>query len=230
MPEPAAVRPLTTLLAVAYPIVTHVAIARGSTTLTVAAIALLALAILLRPLSLGRVSAWIALAAVLAGCWWLSSSSLSVLPLYVPPILIPAFMAWLFGHTLTAGRTPLIAQVIRALHGPDSEPPSEAWPYARQLTLAWTIFFVGLAAMNFLLAALATPHGLLLAAGVAPPITVPQEWWSWFANVIGYLLVAAFFGIEYAYRRRRFPQQPYRNVIDFLRRLPAAMPRVPDGR
>ena len=63
-------------------------------------------------------------------------------------------------------------------------------------------------------------------AAITPPVTVPQEWWSLFANLIGYLIVAAFFVIEYAYRRRRFPRQPYRNMLDFLRRMLAAMPRL----
>ena len=65
-----------------------------------------------------------------------------------------------------------------------------------------------------------------LAAGVEPPVRVSQEAWSLFANVIGYLLVAAFFVIEYAYRRQRFPRQPYRNILDFLIRVLAAMPRL----
>jgi hypothetical protein len=55
---------------------------------------------------------------------------------------------------------------------------------------------------------------------------VPLGWWSLFANLIGYLLVAAFFLIEYAYRGRRFPQQPYRNLFDFLRRMLAALPEL----
>ena len=71
---------------------------------------------------------------------------------------------------------------------------------------------------------LAEPDGLLMAAGIEPAVTVSQEAWSLFANVIGYLLVAAFFVIEYAYRRRRFPGQPYRNMVDFFLRVLAAMP------
>jgi hypothetical protein len=57
-------------------------------------------------------------------------------------------------------------------------------------------------------------------------VTVPEEWWSLFANMIGYLLVAAFFLIEYAYRRHRFPRQPYRNMLEFFLKVFAAMPRL----
>ena len=51
-----------------------------------------------------------------------------------------------------------------------------------------------------------------------------HEVWSLFTNLIDYLVVAALFLIEYAYRRQRFPRQPYRNMFDFIRRMLAAMP------
>jgi hypothetical protein len=82
------------------------------------------------------------------------------------------------------------------------------------------------AAANTVLALIASPQGLLLAAGFTPPVTVPLEVWSLFANVLNYLIVGAFFVLEYGYRRRRFPQQPYRHIFDFLRRAGAAGPAV----
>lgn len=228
MPELAAVRRLTTALAFAYPCIAHLAIARNSLALTIAAIAVLAAVALLPPLARGSVLAWLAIPITGIGCWWLSHAPIPSLPLYAPPVLMPAFMGWVFGHTLLRGRTPLIAQLIRLLHL-DDEPEPAVWSYARSLTFAWTLIFIALAASNLLLAALAEPDGLLLAAGVTPPWTVPREWWSLFANLLGYLLVAAFFAIEYAYRRRRFPRQPYRNMVDFIRRTLTAMPRLLGG-
>ena len=47
-----------------------------------------------------------------------------------------------------------------------------------------------------------------------------------FANVFNYAIVGVFFIIEYTYRRQRFPRQPYRNVIDFVRRFIAAGPQL----
>jgi uncharacterized membrane protein len=136
-------------------------------------------------------------------------------------------MGWLFGQTLLPGRTPLIAQLIRHMHsGGEREPEPDVWRYARTLTQVWTLLFIAIATVNLVLAAVASPDGLLLAAGIAPPFTAPQVWWSLFANVIGYLIVAALFVIEYAWRRHRFPEQPYRNMFDFLRRMAAAMPRL----
>ena len=115
---------------------------------------------------------------------------------------------------------------MRILHA-NAEPPEESvWAYARRLTVVWTMLFVTLSLTNLTLAALAEPDGLLLANGVQPPITVPQEWWSLFANVLDYVLVALFFMVEYAYRRHRFPQQPFRNFFDFMRQAGAAMPKL----
>jgi uncharacterized membrane protein len=226
MSEPAGVRPLTTALAFVYPVLAHLATAKNSAALTIAAIALLAAVTLLPSLTRGSAAAWLALPVVAAGCWWLSQLAVPVLPLYVPPVLVPAFLAYVFGHTLIGGRTPLISQLIRVLHAPGDEPESAVWSYARRLTAAWTALFFVLAVLNLALAALAEPDGLLLAAGIRPPLAVPREWWSLFTNLIEYLVVAAFFLGEYAYRRQRFPRQPYRNVFEFVRRMLAAMPRI----
>ena len=202
-------RQVTTACAFAYPLVAHLAVARSSAKLTIAAIALLALSALLRSLVQGRLAAWLAVLAMLAVCWGLVRSSLHVLPLYLPPVLVPAFLAWVFGQTLLPGRTPLIERLVHLLHAPDAVPEEAALVYARRLTLVWTVLFVGLAATNLLLALFAEP-----------------EQWSVFANLIAYLIVVVFFAVEYAYRRRRFPRQPYRNMLDFLQRLLASLPAL----
>lgn len=217
---------LCTACAIAYPLFAHVAVMRGSLTWVVAALALLAVSLLLPALLRGSWIAWGGVPFVAAGLWALQRTANPQLALYIAPVLVPAFMAWVFGHTLTNGATPLIEQLVRILHSP-GEPPDEAvWPYARGLTLAWTILFVSLSLINLALATLAEPNGLLLANGIQPPLTVPQDWWSLFANVIGYLLVAAFFLIEYAYRRHRFPQQPFKNLYDFMKQAGAVMPKL----
>src|SRR5262245_36871967 len=222
-----AVRRLTTWLAFGYPLLAHAAIASDSLALTIGAVAMLGLVMLLPGLVRGGVGAWLGLPMLALACWWMSTTTVPVLPLFVAPVLVPAFMAWVFGHTLSPDRTPLIEQLIRALHAQSEQAPDpDVWPYARRLTLAWTLLFVAIASLNFLLALLAEPDGVLLSAGVRPPWTVPLEWWSVFANLLGYVLVAVFFLIEYAYRRRRFPQQPYRNMFDFIRRMLAALPEL----
>jgi uncharacterized membrane protein len=227
MTEPAAVRPVTTALSFAYPVLAHFAIARNSAGLTIAALTLLAAVSLLPGLARGALGAWLAVPLVGAASWWLSSVEQPVLALYLPPIVVPAFLAGVFGNTLRSGRTPLISQLIRLLQAPgDDEPESAVWVYARRLTAVWTAMFVALATFNLLLAAFVEPDGLLRASGIEPGIALSHEVWSLFTNLLEYLLVAAFFVIEYAYRRQRFPRQPYRNMFDFLRRMVAAMPRI----
>jgi uncharacterized membrane protein len=200
-------RQVTTACAFAYPLVAHLAVARSSARLTIAAVALLVLSALLRSLTQGRLAAWLTVPLVIGCCWWLVHSSMQVLPLYLPPVLVPAFLAWIFGQTLLPARTPLIERLVVMLHGPDTVPEDAVLVYARHLTLAWTVLFIGLAATNLLLAIFAEP-----------------EQWSLFANLIAYLIVLVFFMAEYAYRRRRFPQQPYRNMLEFVQRVLASLP------
>ena len=202
-------RQVTTACAFAYPLVAHLAVARNSARLTIAAVALLALSALLRSLTQGRLAAWLAVPLVIGGCWWLVHSSMEVLPLYLPPVLVPAFLAWIFGQTLLRGRTPLIERLVLVLHGPDTAPEDGVLAYARHLTQAWAVLFIGLAATNLLLAIFAEP-----------------EVWSLFANLIAYVIVLVFFVAEYAYRRRRFPQQPYRNMFEFVQRVLANWPAL----
>jgi uncharacterized membrane protein len=200
-------RQVTTACAFAYPLVAHLAVARSSARLTIAAVALLTLSALLRSLTQGRLAAWLAVPLLIGGCWWLVHSSMQVLPLYLPPVLVPAFLAWIFGQTLLPGRTPLIERLVHLLHGPGAIPEDAVLVYARHLTLAWTMLFIGLAATNLFLAIFAEP-----------------QQWSLFANLIAYVIVFVFFIAEYAYRRRRFPQQPYRNVLEFVQRVFANLP------
>jgi uncharacterized membrane protein len=219
-----------TVLALAYPLVAHFAVIHNSVTLIAIALGLLIVVPMLPALGQRSLAAWLAVPPIVAGLWWLSRSTHATLPLYIAPILVPGFMAGVFGSTLLAGQMPLIERLIRIMMEPDPEhatgPEPEVQDYARKLTLCWTLFFIALCTVNLVLGLLAEPGGLLLTSGVTPPVTVPQEWWSLFANVIGYLLVAAFFLIEYAYRSHRFPRQPYRNMLDFFLRVLAAMPRL----
>jgi len=220
-----ALRYLTALLASGYPLIAHLAIWRHSLALTLTAMAVIAAAVLIPALIRGHAAAWIALVCTAASLWWLASVSNQELALYAPPVVVPAFFTWVFGHTLGQGRTPLIAQFVSLHSAPDSIDP-QVWPYARRLTWLWTLLLGAIALANLVLGALAQPNGLLLIAGVTPPIAVAQRTWSWFAHLGGYLLVAACFVLEYAYRRHRFPRQPYRNFFDFLARTLASSPRL----
>ena len=216
-------------LAIAYPIVAHAAVLTHSTGVTVASLAVLAALVLLPRLARGGVIAWCAIPLTVVGLALLWRAHAAWLPLYAAPVLAPLFASWVFGHTLAAGETPLIVRLVRLLHDP--EPPGEEIErYARRVTLGWTLLLASLALISLTLALLAVPNGILEMSGVRPPITVTQETWSLFANFLNYVFAAAFFLIEYAYRRHRFPQQPYRNLFDFMKRAAAVGHRALESR
>jgi uncharacterized membrane protein len=150
MSDSPAARRFAGIFACAYPIVAHAAVARASAPWTIAAIALLACAMLGPALLRGRLLAWIVVSVIGLTCWWLLKVATPVLLLYVPPVLVPAFLAWFFGHTLVGERTPFIAHLIALLHRGEEPPEPAVWSYARSLTRAWTIFLVALASTNLL--------------------------------------------------------------------------------
>src|SRR5262245_42598209 len=98
MTESTAVLQVTTALSLTYPVLAHFAAARNSAGLTVAALVLLAAISLLPGLARGAVAAWVTVPLVAAVCWWLSGIEQPLLPLYLPPILVPAFLACVFGN------------------------------------------------------------------------------------------------------------------------------------
>jgi len=148
------------------------------------------------------------------------------LPIYAPSIAADLFAAFLFARTLAGSQIPLIERIVRLLHSPEERLDPGIPRYARRLTAIWAALFCLLAGVSLALALLAVPHGILSLLGIRPPVSVPQSAWSVFANFLEYVIIAVFFVGEYAYRRRHFPQQPYRSVFDFLRRVVLVTPRA----
>jgi uncharacterized membrane protein len=209
------------LLCASYPAAAHLAALTGRPVLIAASIAVLIVLVLLPALSRGRVLAWVALAVCGYGLYAIVQAGKGLSLLLLPPVLLNGIMAWLFGRTLKRGETPLIERVARAIRGPGAVISPEVTAYTRAVTQAWTCLFALLAAIDLVLAAFARPGGLLLMTGLDPPVTVPIGAWSLFANVLSYVFVVAMFGIEFAIRGRRFPNQPYHGFLDFMRRLAA---------
>jgi uncharacterized membrane protein len=103
----------------------------------------------------------------------------------------------IFGRTLVGEREPLCTRFARLLHGPLS--PEEA-RYSRQVTAAWTLFFLAIATLSCL---------LYLGGHVAA--------WSILANFLTLPLVVAMFAIEYAVRRRVLPAAQGASILDGAR-------------
>ena len=213
-------------LAVCYPLLAHMAVRADSLLLTAASIGALALLVLLPGLLRGNLSAWLTALAIGGALALLSQQSLIWLPLYAPAVLGDLVVAWVFARTLLPERVPLVERIVRLLHGPDEQLNPDIAPYARRLTLAWAVLFGLLGLISLGLALFAEPNGILVLLGLRPLLTVSQHSWSLFANFIEYLLVAGFFAVEYGYRRRRFPEQPYANVLDFLKRMLTVAPEA----
>ncbi len=148
---------------------------------------LLALAIglaRLRPWPL-RPIGWLVAAASLWALWpWLRAQV--ALLYYLQHLGFHLALAALFGASLLGPGDALITRLARRLHGPDLSPGHLR--YTRQITAAWTAFFV----LNALVST-----GLFLLA--------PREVWSLHANVLTGPLVGAMFLIETAWRRAVLP-------------------------
>lgn len=216
---------LRLLLAIAYPLLAHRASVDGSGLVALLALADLAVIVLLQPLARGRGWAWLLLAAIAVGLWALHGSKVPALLLLAPPVLFTALLSWWFGRSLQAGRVPLISRIVSGMEG--CEPPAlkpELKHYTRRLTLAWTVLLAALALANAVLALIAVPDGVLMRLGYPPLLAVPQDAWSWFANLLNYGIVGGFFLGEYVYRKRRFPDRPYRNFPEFMQRMAALGP------
>ena len=91
-----------------------------------------------------------------------------------------ALLCIAFGRTLPAGQTPMISRFARIVHGQLS--PALV-SYTRSVTVAWTCYFGGVAALSLLLFWLA-----------------PVQVWSVFANLLGVPLLVLMFAGEYAVR------------------------------
>lgn len=175
----------------AYPLWSHAVIAGGHGELSLPGLAvLLVTAVAIRDAGLPRSPVLIVVitAILLFGLYDLIVET--PIALYAPPILIPLFLAWIFGRTLLPGRKPLVTVFAEQVMGHD-EPERAA--YMRGLTWFWTLLLAGLALEATLLA--------LLASTVT---------WSLFANGINYAIVVAAFAGEFALRCLRFgiPERP----------------------
>jgi uncharacterized membrane protein len=103
-------------------------------------------------------------------------------------------LAVVFGVTLARGRQALCSRFAEAVHG--SLAP-DVLRYTRQLTLAWTLFFITISLISALLFAFA-----------------PIETWSIFANFLTFPLVMLMFVVEFLVRLRKLPNLERHNILD----------------
>lgn len=123
-------------------------------------------------------------------------------------------LAVVFGRTLSSGHEPLIAQLARFAH-PEGLSPAKI-RYTRLVTVAWTAFFLAMAAIS---------TGLFLLA--------PAAVWSIFANFLTLPLILAMFAVEHLCRHLVLPPEERGGIADTIRAFRAGWKRpapLPDRR
>ena len=228
VPVPAP-RALLLPLAIAYPVLAVAGRLTHVTALSVAAILALATALLLPLLLARRLGAWLVWCAIVGGCLLLAVAGLASLVLNGVPIIINAFLAWLFGRTLRRGQTPLIAQVIKVIEAPGRLALPGVARYARRLTWFWTAF-LGMQSLALLVVlGCAVPGGLLRAVGVAPALKIPAAWAMTYAHAGCYALILLAFVGEYVFRRIALRHLPHGTLRQFVTRMLENWPRFLRG-
>lgn len=187
------------LASLAYLALAHGAALTGWVELRIAAIVLL-LAFLLAALR-GMLWLQLALLAIAGACIAFSEQPIQLM-LYAPPVLFPLLLAGMFGRSLLPERQPLVERIVWHMHDRPERLSDAHCRYARQVTIYWCMVFIAMAAVNALLAIFAS-----------------VEVWSWVGNVAAYLMPIIALLAEYAWRKRVFPVQPYRNLFDYLGRI-----------
>ena len=106
--------------------------------------------------------------------------------IYLPPMLILFGLFVLFSQSLMPDKMPLITRyaILLSEKGEIDERHSR---YSRTLTIIWSVFFLIMALTSLSLALFSS-----------------LDTWSLFTNVISYILVSAFFVIEFFIRKKLF--------------------------
>jgi uncharacterized membrane protein len=113
-------------------------------------------------------------------------------------------LATLFGRTLFGGHEALVSQFARFAHGGVLSPLKAR--YTRQVTKAWTAFFLSTASLSTLLFWLA-----------------PAAAWSVFANLLTMPLLLLMFAAEHLARQHLLPPEERSSIGDTIRGYRAAM-------
>ena len=124
--------------------------------------------------------------------------------LMLPPTLLNAWLAWIFGRTLAAGREPMISMFARIERArlenqPEAPLPTELARYTRTLTKLWS--------------------GMLLTMAIIATALAVAGWhtsWALFTGLISYLLLGALFFGEYLFRRLHFSQYRHAHPIQMI--------------
>jgi uncharacterized membrane protein len=146
------------------------------------------------------------LAGLIVGLWPVLRQNYPLVNL-VQDSSVYGLLGFTFGRSLMPGRVALCTQLADKEHGPLS---AQEVRYTRQVTAAWTVFFLVITAASILLF-------------VAAPLRI----WSLFINFCVLPLVGAMFIAEYQVRRRVLPGVKRTGLLAALRVYLAASHQEP---
>lgn len=193
---------LAGLVPLLYPVLVHAAVVTDSPDLRFLALAVLVINVLGPWLIRRRILAWLAALVLIAAAALVVHTAGALAFFYATPVLICLGLAWFFGRTLLAGRTPLITLLARAIRGPLPLPVAR---YTRAVTVFWCAIMLVMALANLGLALFASP-----------------EFWSLCANFLNYFIVPVLFVAEWCVRQRaigEYEDMSWREYIAALRRI-----------
>ena len=216
-------------LVVAYPVLAISGAVWHRPSLSLAALLVLLTVIALPMLSAGKKRAW---AAWLAGATIIVGAGvLGVGPILLScvPVVINLALSWVFGRTLLAGRTPLIARLIASVESPARlEEPGIA-SYARNLTRFWACFMAAQAVLLAVLLGCAVPGGILFDLGVAPPFAIPAAWAMGYAHAGAYVMIAATFAGEHLFRQFHLRHVSHPGLRELVTKVAVRWPMLVRG-
>lgn len=199
-------RVITLALIAAYPLLVHLSLVLAMPPLLFIAPILFLTGAFLPGLSSGNKSAWLWFSSLSGLIVLLEYLDMTLYLLFLPPILIPLLLLVIFGRTLRRGSEPLITAIGEAARGPLSPAMRR---YTRRLTQLWCLVFIA----------------MILSSSLLPLLEQPEVW-SWFTNIINYLVVGVLFVGEFILRKKIFPTHDHPGFIEYLRIIASAKPRI----
>lgn len=190
-------RVIAIALIAAYPLLVHIALVFAVPQLLFVAPMLFLAGVCWQGLGNRNKTVWLVFSLLCAAVLLLEYLGLTLYLLFLPPVVIPLLLLFIFGRTLVNGREPLITAIGEAARGPLSQAMRT---YTHRLTQLWCLVFVA----------------MILWSAILPWLEQP-ELWSWFTNIINYGVVGVLFVGEFMLRKKLFPTHNHPGFFEYLR-------------
>ena len=192
------------LLIAIYAVLVHRANVSGQPSVLGAILALTPIFLLIVTYALQMDSKLASISLILLGgliCWrlWAFVKQHTDFIFWIQDIGLMTILLITFGQTLQKNRKPLCVHFAEMIHGDAPLPPAHI-RYARQVTVAWVIFF-----------------SLIIITSTLLFFLAPLAIWSIFVNFFTLSLVALMFVAEFMVRRRVLTDMPAGHPLDAVR-------------